>query len=50
MGDAPGNKLLSCLVLQVFNASRAVKSYISVAEICKILAVSSSSVPAQSDI
>lgn len=50
VGGAPGNKLLSCLVLQVFNAKRAVKSCISVAEICKILAVSSSSVPAQSDI
>lgn len=49
-GATPGNKLLSCLMLQVFSATRAVKSCISVAEICKILSVSSSSVPAQTEI
>jgi len=37
-------------MLHVFNASRAVKSCVSVAEICKILAVSSPSVPAQPEV
>lgn len=49
-GGTSGNKLLSCLMLQVFNANRAVKSCNSVAEIYKILAVSSTSVLAQPDI
>lgn len=49
-GSIPGNNLLSCLKLQVFKATRAVKSCISVTEICKILSVSSSSVPAQTEI
>lgn len=46
-GVAPGNKLLSRLMLQVFDANRTVRSHMLVSEICKILSMSPRSVSAQ---
>lgn len=46
-GVAPGNKLLSRLMLQVFSANRTVKSHMLVSEICKILSSSPRSASAQ---